>query len=129
MNTKEVKKALNMNKGKAAKIANDQDELEKFLNDIEEKLKVIPQVGDLLSDIPLLISLINSYYKKEYTIVPLGTIIGIISALLYVIAPIDLIPDSIPIAGYVDDALVVSACVKLVESDLQDYKKWKENKY
>ena len=70
--------------------------------------------------------MIKSYVKKEYTDVPIGTIIAVISALTYVISPIDLIPDSIPVLGYFDDAAVVAACWKLVESDIEEYTQWRE---
>lgn len=42
------------------------------------------------------------------------------------LSPIDLIPDFIPVVGYVDDALVVAACLAMVESDLEIYKEWKK---
>jgi uncharacterized membrane protein YkvA (DUF1232 family) len=51
---------------------------------------------------------------------------AIVAALLYVLSPIDLLPDFIPIVGYVDDALVVAACLALVEQDLINYKEWKK---
>lgn len=73
-----------------------------------------------------MISLIRRYVKKEYTEVPLGTIIAIISALIYVLSPIDFVPDAIPGAGYIDDALVITACLKLIGSDVDDYQKWRK---
>lgn len=39
---------------------------------------------------------------------------NIIVDLLYVLSPLDLIPDFIPIIGYIDDAMVVAACLALV---------------
>lgn len=75
-----------------------------------------------------MVSLIRSYAKKEYTDVPIGTIIAILSALIYFASPIDIVPDSIPVLGYFDDAAVVAACWKLVDSDIEEYIKWrKEN--
>lgn len=112
--------------GEAEKILNDEDKLERFLQRLEQKLKVIPLVGDKLSKVPILVSLLNSYAKKEYTDIPIGTIIAIVGALIYVVSPVDLIPDSIPILGYSDDALVVAVCWKLVESDVEEYVKWRE---
>ena len=38
---------------------------------------------------------------------PWGAIIPLVSALLYGVSPIDLIPDLIPLLGFVDDALIV----------------------
>ena len=46
--------------------------------------------------------------------------------LIYFVSPIDIIPDSIPAIGYFDDAAVVAACWKLVESDIEEYEKWRE---
>lgn len=64
--------------------------------------------------------------KKEYSDVPIGTIIAIMGALIHFVSPIDIIPDSIPVIGYFDDAAVVAACWKLVESDVEEYQKWRK---
>ena len=121
---KELKKGFK----KAKELLKDDEKMEKFLQKLEKKLKVIPKVGTSLANVPTKISLVKSYIKKEYTEIPLGTIIALISALSYIVSPIDLIPDTIPGAGYLDDALVITACLKLVSSDIEDYQKWrKEN--
>ncbi|WP_317336630.1 DUF1232 domain-containing protein [uncultured Ruminococcus sp.] len=101
--------------------------MERLLQRLEKKLKSIPVLGEKLSYIPAMVSLIKSYIEKEYTDLPLGTIIAITSALLYFVSPIDLVPDSIPVIGYFDDAAVVAACWKLVESDVKEYLKWRED--
>lgn len=100
--------------------------MERFLQRLEKKLKEVPVVGEKLATVPLLISLVRSYIKKEYTDIPIGSIIAIVSALLYFISPIDVIPDSIPALGYFDDAAVVAVCWNLVESDVNEYLKWRE---
>lgn len=104
----------------------DKDEIEKLLQRLEKKLENLPYIGTQLSVVPVLASLLKSYnIQGEYKDVPIGTIIAIISALVYFVSPIDILPDSIPIVGYFDDAAVVAACWKLVDSDVKEYKAWR----
>jgi len=111
----------------AEKLLNDQDKIERFLQRLEKKLKVIPVAGDRLANIPIMASLLRSFVKKDYTDVPIGTIIAVTSALIYFVSPVDFIPDSIPVLGYFDDAAVIAFCWKFVESDVKEYAKWRED--
>ena len=45
-----------------------------------------------------------------------------IGALVYLVSPVDLIPDFIPVFGLTDDAAVVLAAVAKLASDLNRYK-------
>ena len=112
--------------GKAKTLLDDVDELERFLQRLEKKLKTIPAPGDKLAVLPIMISLVRNYIKKEYTDVPIGTVIAIISALIYVLSPANIIPDGILGVGYLDDAAVVTICWKLVKSDVEEYKRWRQ---
>ncbi len=123
---KDGKIELEKGYNQAEKILNDEDKLETFLNRLENKLNKVPVGGSILSMVPVMISMLRSYFKKEYKDVPIGTLIALVSALLYWLAPADVIPDVIPVAGYVDDATVIAACLKLINDDLNDYKNWKD---
>jgi len=52
-----------------------------------------------------------------------GKKITLIIALLYIISPIDLIPDAIPFVGMLDDVLVAGYAIKQVADELERYKK------
>ena len=67
----------------AEEILNDKDKLENFLERLEYKLKIVPVGGKVLSMIPVMISMLRSYFNKEYKDIPVGTLIAIISALIY----------------------------------------------
>ena len=111
----------------AQKLLQDKDKIEKFLQKLEKKLKVIPIAGDTLAIVPIMVSLVKNYVKKEYTDIPLGSIIALISALAYWLSPIDIVPDVIPGIGQLDDAAVIAACLKLIGSDVEDYQKWRKD--
>jgi uncharacterized membrane protein YkvA (DUF1232 family) len=111
---------------KAKKVIKDKEKFDKLIERSERKLKDIPKIGEKLSHIPIFIQMMKYYFTKEYTDVPMGTVIAIVSALLYLVSPVDLIPDFIPGLGYLDDAAVAMACLKLVESDVKEFIQWRD---
>ncbi len=54
------------------------------------------------------------YYVMMAPGVPLGIKTAIVGALAYVIVPVDLIPDFIPVAGYTDDMAAIVSAVGMV---------------
>jgi len=70
--------------------------------------------------IKLLYEMLRDSFKGEFD-VPWHTIAAIAAALIYFINPWDIVPDFIPIVGYLDDATVIALCIKLVQKDLLRY--------
>lgn len=118
--------AVDGKKAQAEYITKDKDAFDKFLKNIETTLKKIPNVGNLLSDIPVLVSLVKSYVTGEYKEIPYNVIVAVVATLLYVISPIDIIPDVIPVVGFADDAMAVAFCIKMIHDDLEKYKTWRD---
>lgn len=118
--------AVDSKKTQAEYITNDEDAFANFLKNIEATLKKVPNVGNLLADIPLLVSLVKSYVEGAYKEIPYNTIVAVVATLLYVISPLDLIPDIIPGVGFADDAVAVAFCVKMLHSDLEKYRAWRD---
>jgi uncharacterized membrane protein YkvA (DUF1232 family) len=113
---------------RAAKVVTEKD-LNKALkkrDEIEQKFKGDGPLGRFLADLKLLFSITQDYVSGDYREVPYWSIAAIVGTLLYVLNPMDLIPDFIPVIGYVDDALVVAACLAMIEHDLLAYKEWKK---
>lgn len=79
-------------------------------------------ISDLGRQITLLFSMLKDWWNNTYDI-PWGTVAAVTAALLYFANPFDLIPDFIPLAGFVDDAAVVAVCFKIIQSDLRKYAK------
>ena len=93
---------------------------------VEEKVKNSGKLDRFTTDIKLMFSLVRDYYNGRYRSIPWKSIAAIVGALIYVLNPLDLIPDLILTIGFVDDVGVVALCLKLVESDLHRYAAWKE---
>ena len=124
----EAQKALDANKKEAEALLNDEKKMDDFLTQLENKFNSVTGIGKKLADIPLIVSLIRSYMKKEYTEIPLGTIIGLVASLIYFLSPVDIIPDVIPGLGYVDDITVIAIALRFAYTDIEDYKKWLASK-
>lgn len=116
--------SLNENKEKAKAYLNDDEKMEKLFRDFEDKLKLIPKIGNRASDIAVLLSLIRAYIKKQYTDVSPSTIMLAVAGLIYVVTPVDLIPDYILGPGLLDDAAVIGIVLQAIQMDLNKYKKW-----
>ncbi len=119
---------ISKNRMGAENLLKDEDRMERFLERLENKLKRIPKVGKKLSNVPILVSLVRSYVRRDYQDIPIGSIIAIVSALIYFVSPIDLIPDNIPVIGYIDDVAVLAFVWTMVEGDVEEYKKWQVEK-
>ena len=123
----QAKEAYERGCDEAKEMLKDPDKVEELLQKLEVKCKVIPIVGDTFSIVPAMISLVRSYIRKEYTEIPLGSIVGIVSALIYILSPIDLIPDPVPGVGYLDDASILLMCLKAgAKDDIKEYQEWRK---
>lgn len=103
---------------------------EKDLTKVTEKAEEIQAkskgvLGPFFEDIKLLLGIVKDFRNGTYRKIPKFSVCAIAVTLLYVLSPIDLIPDFIPGLGMIDDAAVVMLCLKMVEKDLHKYKKWR----
>ncbi len=113
---------------KAQDLLSDNGKVEEILRTAETKLKEVPEIGEKVAQLPLMLSMIRSYITKEYTQVSNKVVISMIGAFLYLITPRDLINDRIPVLGIVDDVAILGLALKLNEKELEEYSLWRESK-
>lgn len=82
-------------------------------------------LGRLLDDGRLLLGLVRDAWDGRYRAVPTWTVAAAAFVLLYVLNPLDLIPDALPVVGVLDDAAVVSVALLMLERDLDAYRRWR----
>ena len=92
---------------------------------IEKKLSGSASLKKYLELGQLMMAMIKDTSSGKYKQVPWFTIATIAMALLYVLNPLDIIPDFIPGLGYLDDVTVLGIGLGWVESDLHRYLDWK----
>lgn len=79
-----------------------------------------------LDDVKLYFQMLGDIFTGKYKKVPTGTVAAIVGSLLYVLSPVDLLPDFLP-GGFVDDAGILALCLNFTKLDIEQYKKFKEN--
>ena len=111
---------------KAKGILTDSSKFDTIVMKVEEKAKNVPAIGEQLSDLTLIISMARDYITKAYTDIAEKTILFEIGALIYLISPIDLIPDKFKGIGHLDDIAVILFVQKLCHDDIEKYRAWKQ---
>ena len=94
-------------------------------DEIRSKFETGGPLRRFIEDARLLLSLLRDYVKGKYRKIPWWAISAVVFTLLYVFNPFDIVPDLLPVIGYVDDAAVFAFCLALVEQQLREYKEWK----
>jgi len=89
--------------------------------DIEGKL---PKLKTIFEQAKIMLAMVKDYWSGSYREVPYWAISAVALALLYVLNPVDVLPDVLPGVGYLDDATVVAFCLKLVQREIERYQEW-----
>ncbi len=55
---------------------------------------------------------------------PASTILMAVAAVIYFLNPLDLIPDSVPVLGFLDDALVIAYVMNANVRQIRQFRKW-----
>ena len=114
---------------KAKSLIGDQDQVNELLQQLQEKLKGIPDTAaTAFNNVPLMASMVKSYVTREYTEVSPKVVISLVSAFLYLVKRDDIINDGIPVIGMADDLAVATIVMAINEPELNAYAAWREAK-
>jgi uncharacterized membrane protein YkvA (DUF1232 family) len=78
----------------------------------------------LIGRVRLAVLCMRDVMRGRYRL-PWKTAAALAAALAYFLAPVDAIPDLIPLTGFIDDAAVLALVFGTAESDLRDYCRWR----
>ena len=73
-----------------------------------------------------LLRLIRALYKKEYKDFPWGSLVKATATIIYLVSPLDLVPDFIPFIGMMDDFALISWTIGSLSDDIKNFEDWEE---
>ncbi len=77
-------------------------------------------------DLNLLLVLCAAWWRGEYRAVGRQALLSVVAALLYFLAPLDMVPDWLPGAGLLDDLAVLAWVMRTWAAELDAYRAWRE---
>ncbi|MBE6762813.1 MAG: DUF1232 domain-containing protein [Ruminococcaceae bacterium] len=113
---------------KAKKLLPNKKKLSKIIKKarrIFERLHNIPRFDVFSKNICDFCDLITDYLDGTYTKLPLSTIVAAVAGLLYLVLPIDVLADFVPVLGWLDDAAVLAFVIHTEQNEVQEYLEWK----
>jgi len=100
-------------------------DLDKVVGKKEKIFVLINKIGAQAEDFKLCWALLMDYKAGRYKTVPWKLIAGIVFAFIYLLSPLDVIPDVIPVLGFTDDVSVFGLVLAGFAREMQDYKEWR----
>lgn len=73
-----------------------------------------------------LVRLVRRYASGEYRQIQPSTVVSGLAVLLYVLSPIDLVPDFIPVLGFLDDLSLVSWFIGKFHGEIVRFREWEQ---
>jgi len=71
----------------------------------------------------ILVRIVRAHVSGKFQS-PLATVLAAIAALIYLVEPFDLIPDSVPVFGLLDDVAVIAFVARKNLSEISRFRRW-----
>ncbi len=79
---------------------------------------------DVRQDLLLSYRLAKAWTRGDYRAIPWKSIVMITAGLIYFVNPVDLVPDTLAVIGFVDDIAVIKTVAGAVRKDLERFRAW-----
>jgi len=127
MSNEKVIADLDARRPRAERIAADRGGTDRLLEASRHKSeKQAGMLRALWTDFWTIWRFVRAWRDGDYRKVPWKSIVLAIAGLLYFLDPIDIIPDFIPVIGYLDDGVVLAFVAKAIHSDLEKFREWEK---
>ena len=116
-------------KAKAAEYLNDPDKLRGLARNATARATALGQDGPLTKiweDLTVMFRLVGHLCSGTYTRFPVRSLVLLVAGLLYFVWPIDLVPDAIPVLGWLDDVTLLAFIIRSIKFDLDVFQQWEK---
>lgn len=100
--------------------------LQEAASRLQEAIAPGGQMTALRDEVSTLIRMVAAYMHRSYTDLPWQTLVAGVAALVYLVMPLDALPDFIPLGGFLDDAAVLGFVIKSIRDDIRRFRWWEE---
>jgi uncharacterized membrane protein YkvA (DUF1232 family) len=110
----------------AKEYAADPERLKSLIDEAVKKARRMPKgpFKESWAYFLAMLRLLRAYYAGSYRKIPWHTVLLIIAAVIYVVNPMDFIPDMLLGVGLLDDATVLAFALRAVKDRLDAFMDW-----
>jgi uncharacterized membrane protein YkvA (DUF1232 family) len=110
----------------AKSYVNDPPRLRALFEEASKQATSLPKSSfkDTWPYLQTMLRLIRAHYRGDYRLAPETTLVVIIAAIIYIVSPLDVIPDAIPAIGFLDDATILALALQRTRQELDDFMIW-----
>ncbi|MBB3104132.1 YkvA family protein [Azomonas macrocytogenes] len=83
-------------------------------------------LSGMKENLRLLQALCVAWWRGEYRAVSPQAMIAVVAALIYFLSPLDILPEVIPVLGFIDDFAVLSWVMRKWSVELDAFRAWQE---
>lgn len=115
-------------KRRASGILQDPERLKKLLANSARKIRAVGNDNDSLQKLKQQVNtfnrMIRAYVSGDYRNIPWKNVLMVTAGIVYFVTPLDLIPDFIPLTGFLDDLTVLMWVFNSVQDSIEEFEEW-----
>ena len=112
---------------RAQRYLENRDQAAELLRKASEKaIQKKSALKNVWEDLMALFRLLKAWISGDYRGVTWQTILLVLTAVLYFVMPLDVIPDFIAMLGFIDDAAIIAYVVNAIRDELNAFMQWEK---
>lgn len=117
-------------RARAERILRNPEKLKNLISMTLEKLNKMDKnkltVGDFFRRVKVFIRMIKAYVRGEYRAIPWKMVVMLVAGLVYFVMPLDILPDFIPVTGFLDDITVIIWIFNNFKKEIDAFETWEK---